>query len=120
MTQAEWALLTYRIVTIAAFCSLAAWIVVYSRVAAWWRNPVGQALVAKTAIIALLLIPTILSLFFHFSPATSWAAGWIDAALIGAITPVMLWRCRVWVRLSHDGTTGQLPAGDPEPGKDQP
>ena len=112
MTQADWLILASKTVTVAAFVSLTAWIAVYTRVAHWWRNPVGQTLVVKTAIIALLLIPTILSLFFHLNRATSWAAGWVDVALIGAITPVMAWRIRVWIRVNRDGSTGRIAAGN--------
>ena len=114
MTQTEWLILAFKAVSIAAVISLVGWIIVYTRVAAWWRNPVGQTLVIKTALIALLLIPTILSLFFHLSRQTSMAAGWVDAVLIGLITPVMIWRSVVWIRLHRDGTTGTIPAGDKE------
>ena len=112
MTQAQWLILSFKAVSIAAVCSLTGWIVIYTRVAAWWRNPIGQTLVIKTALIALLLIPTILSLFFHLNRITSMAAGWADVGLIGLITPVMIWRSVVWLQLHRDGTTGTLPAGD--------
>lgn len=111
MTQTSWLLLTLKVVTVAGFCSLTAWIIVYTRLAPWWRNPVGQTLVIKTALIALLLVPSILSLFFGLNRLTSEIAGWVDAALIGLITPVMIWRTVVWVRLHRDGTTGTIPAG---------
>ena len=111
MTQEQWLILALRVASIAAVVSLVGWIAVYTRVAAWWRNPVGQTLVIKTALIALLLIPTILSLFFHLSRLTSIVAGWVDAALIGLITPVMIWRSVVWLQIHRAGTTGTIPAG---------
>ena len=114
MTQAQWLVLAFKTVTIAGFCSLVTWIVVYTRVARWWRNPIGQTLVAKSVLIAALLVPTILSLFFHLNRATSYAAGWADVVLIGLITPVMIWRAVVWVRIHRQGVTGHLPAGDCE------
>jgi hypothetical protein len=112
VTQQEWLILALKVATIAAICSLTGWIVIYSRIAAWWRNPIGQALVAKTAVIALLLIPTTLSLFFDLNRVTSEAAGWADVVLIALITPIMIWRSIVWVRINRNGTTGTLPAGD--------
>lgn len=112
MTQAQWLILAFKAVTIAGFCSLTGWIIVYTRVAHWWRNPIGQTLVAKTVVIALLLIPSILSLFFNFTTVHSEIAGWVDVVLIGLITPIMIWRSAVWMQLHRDGTTGTLPAGD--------
>lgn len=99
MTQADWIVLALKIVCVAGFVSLATWVVQYSRYTAAWRNPIGRTLMVKTSLIALLLIPTTLSLFFHFSRLTSYAAGWIDVVLIGAITPVMTWRMLVWRKI---------------------
>lgn len=117
MTQADWLVLAFKVALIAGFVSLTAWIVLYSLLAAWWRNPVGRTLVAKTSLIAALFVPTSLSLFFNLSRLDSYITGWIDAALIGLVTPVMLWRCRVWVRLHR---AGRLPRnghdGDHEEG----
>lgn len=112
MTQEQWLIFGFKVVTIAAVLSLTAWIVIYTRIAAWWRNPIGQTLVAKTALIALLLVPTILSLFFHLNRLTSYVAGWVDVALIGLITPVMIWRSAVWIQIHRNGTHGTLPAGE--------
>jgi hypothetical protein len=115
MTQAAWLVLVLKVALIAGFCSLAGWIVLYSILAPWYRNPIGRTLVAKTTLIALLFIPTALSLFFHLSRMDSYAAGWIDAGLIGLVSPVMWWRSRLWVKLhragrlprdGNDGNTG--------------
>jgi hypothetical protein len=92
-----------QVVLICGFCSLVGWVAVYTKLAPWWRNPVGQTLVIKTALIALMFIPSILSLFFHLSAATSKLMGWVDVALIGAVTPVMLWRIAVWMQLHKAG-----------------
>lgn len=88
---------------ICGFVSLVAWIAVYTKLAKWWRNPVGRTLVTKTALIAALFVPSILSLFFHLTRSDSILVGWIDAALIWLVTPVMLWRCFVWLRLHKAG-----------------
>jgi hypothetical protein len=114
VTQDEWLILAFKIVTIAGFLSLTAWIVLYTRLAKWWRNPIGQTLVAKTTLIALLLVPTTLSLFFDLNRATSHLVGWIDVVLIGLITPVMIWRSVVWLHIHRDGSVGTLPAGNKE------
>lgn len=88
-----------RAVLISGFCSLVLWITVYTMLAAWWRNSIGRTLVIKTVLIALIFIPSILSSFFTFSPHGDLVAGWIDVGLIGLVTPVMLWRTVVWLKL---------------------
>lgn len=95
--------LCLKIVLISGFVSLTAWIAVYSRLAPWWTSPIGRTLVAKTALIALLFIPTTLSLFFHLSARDSRLVGWVDVVLIGLVTPVMLWRTAIWLRLHKAG-----------------
>jgi hypothetical protein len=103
VTQAAWLILAFRVALISGFCSLAAWVVLYTVLAPWYRDPIGRTLVAKTALIALLFIPSILSLFFHISGRNSYLAGWVDAGLIGLVTPVMCWRSLVWWRLHKAG-----------------
>ena len=103
MTQAQWIILAFKVVTIAGFCSLTGWVVLYTRYAKWWRNEIGRTLVIKTLLVALLLIPTALSLFVHFSRAAAYAARWADVALIGLITPVMIWRSTVWYKIHKRG-----------------
>ena len=112
MTQTDWLILAFKIAVIAAFVSIAAFVAVYTRLAPWWRNPIGQTIVVKDAIIAVLLIPSILSLFLGLNRLTSEIAGWFDVTLIALITPVMCWRIVVWRRIRHNGTTGTLPAGE--------
>jgi len=103
MTQADWLILTLKVALISGFVSLAGWIVLYSVLAAWWRHPIGRTLVTKTALIAALFIPSILSLFFKLSRMDSYTVGWIDTGLIGLVTPVMVWRSVVWWRLHRAG-----------------
>ena len=107
MTQAQWLILALKVALISGFVSLVAWVVLYSFLAAWIRNPIGRTLVAKTALIAGLFIPSMLSLFFHLSSHDSYIAGWVDVALIGLVTPVMLWRSAVWWRLHKAGRLPQ-------------
>jgi hypothetical protein len=103
VTQDQWIILAFKIATISGFVALVAWIVVYTRLAAWWKNPVGRTLVAKSALIAALLVPTALSLFFNLNRLDSRIAGWIDVALLGLVTPVMWWRTAVWIKLHRAG-----------------
>jgi hypothetical protein len=103
MTQAQWLVLTLRVALIAGFVSLVGWIVLYSVLADWWKNPIGRTLVAKTALIAGLFVPSILALFFRLGRQDSYIAGWVDVGLIGLVTPVMCWRSLVWWRLHRAG-----------------
>ena len=57
----------------------------------------------KTTLIALLFIPTTLALFFHLSRADSWAAGWVQVALIGLVSPGDVVAVAVWWRLHRAG-----------------
>jgi hypothetical protein len=103
MDQEQLIILALKVVLISGFVSLAGWIALYSVLASWWRNPIGRTLVSKTALIAALFIPSILGLFFHLSRMTSLVVGWVDVGLIGLVTPVMWWRCAVWIRLHKAG-----------------
>lgn len=102
MTQQDWLLLAFKVATIAAFLSLVGWIAIYTRLYPWWRDAIGQTLVIKTGLVALLLVPTTLSLFFDLNRFTSYMVGWIDAVLIGLICPVMVWRSVVWIRIHRE------------------
>jgi hypothetical protein len=119
--QAQWLVLALKVALISGFLSLAGWVGLYSFLADWWTNPIGRTLVAKTTLIALLFIPTTLSLFWNLNRLDSYIAGWIDVGLIGLVSPVMLWRSIVWWRLHR---AGELPrngsAGNPGGDADGP
>lgn len=89
----------YKITLVSGEVSLIGWIVLYSILAPWWRNPIGRTLVAKTALIALIIVPSILGLFFHLTIAAHNYVAWIDIGLVGLITPVMIWRSAVWLKI---------------------
>lgn len=127
MTPDHWQILAYKVVLIAAFVSLVSWVVIYTRLThgAAWRNPVGRSLLVKTSLIAAVIIPSTLSVFLDLSRRSSVIVGWVDVALIGLVTPVMLWRSAVWIRLARAGDRkdgSQDPAaettGDPPRGGD--
>ena len=99
MTQQDAIILCLKIGLIAGFASIALWMAVYSRLAAWWRNAIGRTLVIEAGLIAGLFMPQILSLFFSLNRFDSYLAAWADVALIGLVSPVMLWRTIVFVRM---------------------
>jgi hypothetical protein len=103
VSQEAWIILGLKIAVIVGFISLAGWIAIYSALAPWWKNAIGRTLVAKTALIAALLVPTGLSLFLRFNRLTSYVAGWVDVALIGLISPVMIWRSLVFWKIHKMG-----------------
>ena len=90
MTQDQWIVLLLKIALIAAFVSLVGWVTVYTRLAKWWTNSIGRTLVIKSLLIAGLLVPSILALFFQLNRFDSRIAAWADVVLIGAIAPVMV------------------------------
>jgi hypothetical protein len=103
LSQDALIVLLLKIGIIAGFVSLITWVAVYTRLTrgAAWRNPIGRTLMVKSLLIAMLLVPSGLSLFLRLNRFTSHVAAWADVVLIGAIAPVMLWRSAVWVRVSR-------------------
>lgn len=109
MTQTQVIVLLLKIGLISGFASIALWVAVYTGLARWWKNPLGRTLVIEAGLIAGLFVPQIMSLFFNLNRLDSRIAAWADVALIGLVTPVMLWRTVVWLRMqdalsSDDGT----------------
>lgn len=88
--------LLYKIVLTSNVAAILAFIVAYTRMAPWWRDPIGRTIVIKDALLVLVLIPSVLSLFLNFNRVTSQIAAWGDLVLLGLITPVMLWRIQVF------------------------
>ena len=99
MTQEQVIILCLKVGLVAGFASIAVWVAVYSRLAAWWTSPLGRTLVIEALLIAGLFVPQILSLFFNLNRLDSRIAAWADVILIGAVTPVMAWRTAVFLRL---------------------
>lgn len=99
MSQDALIILALRIVLIADVVSIAAFVVVYWRLAPWYRNAIGRTIVIKDLLLILILIPSIMSLFFSFNRLTSHIAAWVDIGLFALLAPVMLWRCAVWMHI---------------------
>jgi hypothetical protein len=89
-----------RIVLVTGLVSLFAWVGVYTKLAPWWRNVIGRTMVIETILIGLVFIPSTLSAFFNFNRLDSRIAGWVDVGLIGLVTPVMIWRVILWLRMA--------------------
>lgn len=109
MTQDQWIALAFKVVLISGFVALTAWVAVYIRLTrgAALKDPIGQTLIAKSLLLAAVLVPSTLSLFFTFSRWSSHLAGWIDVVLIGAITPVMWWRIAVWLKIHRSNAAAR-------------
>lgn len=99
MTQDQLIILLFKIVLLAAVVSVLAFVVQYTLLAKWWKNDIGRTLVVKDILLILSLLPTVMSLFFHFNRVTSHVAAWTDVVMFGLLTPCMLWRIRVWQRV---------------------
>ena len=113
MSQDEVILLCFKVAIIADIVSVAAFIAVYWRLAPWWRNPIGRTLVTKDILLILLLVPSLLSLFFRFNRLTSHIAAWVDVGLFALLTPAMLWRVAVFERI-HKRNNAAAPEDETE------
>ena len=103
MSQEQLIILCLKIGLVAGFISLVAWVLLYSRLTrrAAWTDPIGQTLIIEALLLAGLFLPTALNLFFHLNLFDSHLVAWTDAALIGLVTPVMLWRCQVFIAIAR-------------------
>lgn len=110
MTQTQVIILCLKIGLVSGFTSIAVWVALYSRLAKWWTSPIGRTLVIEAALIAGLFVPQILSLFYNLNRLDSRIAAWADVALIGLVTPVMIWRSIVFLRMGP--SPGRHPHGD--------
>ena len=102
MTQDQWIILLLRIVLIADVVAIAAFIAIYWRLAPWYKNPIGRTIVIKDILLLLVLIPSVLSLFFSFNRLTSHVAAWLDIAMLALLAPTMVWRCAVWLKIHRE------------------
>jgi hypothetical protein len=108
VSQDQVIVLAFKVVEAASLVTIAAFVICYSFWAPWWKNPIGRTIVAKDIALILVLIPSILSIFFSFSRLTSHIAAWFDLASFGAIPVIMTWRTVAWRRIHK---AGRLPQG---------
>lgn len=121
MTQDQVLILVLKVVLISAAVSIAAFVGIYHRLThgGVWGNEIGRTIIWKDVLLLACLLPSIMSLFLHFSRLTSHVAAWTDIALFGLITPAMWWRSWVFARIHNGkeeaGGGEQAPDGDPGP-----
>lgn len=116
MNQEQMLLQLFRVVLVADLVALASFIVLYTMLAAWWRNTIGRTIVIKDLLLGAALTPSVLSLFFHFSRLTSRVAGWVDVGLFAGIAVTMVWRDIVWWHVHHDKKSALTQPEDPPAG----
>lgn len=104
MTQDQWIAVAFKVTLIADVASVLVFIGTYSVLAAWWRDTIGKTIVIKDILLVLLLIPSLMSLFFRFNRLSSHIAAWVDVGLFTLMAGVMAWRCVVWVRIHRHGS----------------
>lgn len=93
----------FKITVIACQITTLGFVVVYTRVAKWWNNPVGRTIVAIDLSLFLALFPVTLSIFFELNRVESQIGAAVDLAAFVAISITMLWRIYVWLRLRRQG-----------------
>ena len=103
MTQDNVILLAFKVVEVASVVTIAAFILCYSRWAAWFRNPIGRTIVLKDFALILVLLPSILSIFFSFNRLTSHIAAWFDVGSFALVPIIMCWRIFVFRKIHKAG-----------------
>ena len=115
MTSPALMILLTKIALIADMVTIVAFVLDYSRLAPWWRNPFGRTIVVKDLFLLGIVSLVVMSVFFHFSRLTSQVASWIQIALLTGMALAMCWRIIVFERLHRherskhdDGRDGPL------------
>lgn len=106
MTQEQWITLAFKVVEIASLVTISAFTACYSRWAEWWRNPVGRTIVYEGLAIILILIPSILSIFFQFNRLTSHIAAWYGVGSFVLVPLIMCQRIVVFWKIHRAGNDG--------------
>lgn len=103
MSQDQAIVLAFKVVEIASVVTITAFIACYSRWAAWLRDPIGRTIVLKDVALLLVLIPSILSIFFSFNRLTSHIAAWFDVGSFVLVPIIMCWRIVVFRKIHKMG-----------------
>lgn len=114
MTSPSLLILLTKIMLIADIVAIVVFVADYSRLAPWWRNPVGRTIVIKDLLLLGVISLVVLSVFFRFSRLTSLVASWIQIAELGGMAVVVLWRVVVFEQLDR-----RRPHGDGDGGKEE-
>lgn len=103
MSQDQAIVLAFKVVEVASVVTIAAFIACYSRWARWWTNPIGRTIVYKDIALILVLLPSILSIFWHFNRLTSHIAAWFDVSALALVPVIMTWRIFVFRKIHRAG-----------------
>jgi hypothetical protein len=103
VSQDQAILLAFKVTEIASVVTIAAFTACYSRWADWWTNAVGRTIVYEGLAIILILIPSILSIFFSFNRLTSHIAAWFDVGSFALVPLIMVWRIVVFGKIHRAG-----------------
>jgi hypothetical protein len=96
-------ILLTKIALIADMIAITGFVADYSRLARWWKNPIGRTIVLKDLFLLGVISLIVLSVFFHFSRLTSEVASWIQISLLGGMALAMAWRILVFERIHRNG-----------------
>ena len=107
MTQDQVIDLAFKVVEVASLVTIVAFVAYYTRVAAWWSNPIGRTIVIKDVALVLVLVPSILSIFVDFNRLTSHIAAWFDVGSFALVPLIMCWRIVVFRKIHRDGKPGE-------------
>lgn len=114
MNQDQAILLAFKVVEVASVVTITAFIACYSKWARWQSNAIGRTIVIKDVALILVLIPSILSIFWHWNRLTSHIAAWFDVGAFAIIPAVMCWRIFVFRKIHRAGMLAE--AAPPDPG----
>ena len=103
MTQDNAILLAFKVVEVASVVTILAFIGYYSRAAKWWKNAIGRTIVCKDIALILVLVPSILSIFWHWNRLTSHIAAWFDVGAFAMVPVIMIWRIFVFRKIHEAG-----------------
>jgi hypothetical protein len=112
MSQDQWITLCFKVIEVSALVTITGFVACYSWWARWYRDPVGRTIVLKDIALALVLIPSILSIFFSFNRLTSHIAAWFDVGSFALVPVIMVWRVVVFRRIHRDGMAPRAGTGD--------
>jgi hypothetical protein len=99
LTSPSLVILLTKTALVADMVSIVAFVLDYSRLAPWWRNPVGRTIVIKDLFLLGVVSLVVASVFFQFSRFTSEVAAWAQVALLGGMALAMCWRIWVFERI---------------------
>ena len=115
MSQDAAIILAFKVVEVASVVTIVAFIACYSQwtKAKCWTNPIGRTIVFKDISLILVLIPSILSIFWHWNRLTSHIAAWFDVGAFALVPVIMIWRVIVFGKIHR---AGRLPQNGNEDG----